>query len=535
MTMDSTFDGLRRRVKPAQATAFLSAIIAGYAVHLYALTNLIPNSDGLSRVFDPQQMTVSGRWFLHYASILNEFTQMPAVIGLLSLVFLGLTAAIVVDLLGIRSMVLGGITGAILVAFPSVGYTFLYMFTASAYALAILLAAVSVWLARKGRGAWLLAVVALALSMGIYQVYVTVAISLCLLALLREVLNPEATFRGTLMLGLKQVAYLAAGAAIYYIVLMIFLKVKDLELLSYLGMDAASSGYPIFRLPSLVLTAYRQVIAFFFAAGSVNGFANLWMVALDALAVALGIGCLIVWIKGNKGLAEPWRIVGGAALVILLPLGMNFGQILSPYSTPTPLMKYAYVALYLGVLMAVDLADGVKEKDQGNSKAVLMAAAGAWSVLLLLFCLNTNNLLYASADQAHRATESYATRLLTRIESCPGYEPGMEIAVVGAVPPSALESGVESYQRVSHYSVPRGTVLQLNKHIYYYFNLWLNTSVEEPDEATMIAISDSEEFQQMPLYPADGSIKVIDGRVVVRMQEKYKPKSDYEVAYEHRK
>ena len=63
---------------PATAwAAFLSCFLSGYLIHLFAFTNLIPNSDGLSRVFDPQQMTVSGRWFLHYASSLNSFTQMP--------------------------------------------------------------------------------------------------------------------------------------------------------------------------------------------------------------------------------------------------------------------------------------------------------------------------------------------------------------------------------------------------------------------------------------------------------------------------
>ena len=55
-----------------------------------------------------------------------------------------------------------------------------------------------------------------------------------------------------------------------------------------------------------------------------------------------------------------------------------------------------------------------------------------WAVLLLLFCVNTDNLLYTAAAQSHRATESYATRMLSRIESCPGYEKGMEIVVIGA-------------------------------------------------------------------------------------------------------
>ena len=533
MSIDARSSRLWQKIAPAQRAAFFCCLIAGYLVHLYAFTNLIPNSDGLSRVYDLQQMTVSGRWFLHYASALNDFTQMPAVIGLLSMVFLGIAAALVVDLLSIRSRVLGGLAGAVMAAFPCLGYTFLYLFTASAYCLAILLAVLSVWLARRGRTSWFLGVVALALSMGTYQAYVTFAISLSLLTVFRAVLDSESGFRGTLRLGLRLVAYLAAGALLYCIILFIFLQVKDLELLSYLGMDAASSGYPFAQLPGLLLQTYKKVVAFFFLPGSADGFASGFLVLLDLAALLLGLYSLVLIITRRGLCREKWRVIGGLILLALLPLGMNFMQVLSPYSAPTPLMKYAFVSVYLLVLMVLDAADILPEPL--GLRRFLLPAGAAWCALLLLFCLNTNNLLYTASDQSHRATESYATRLLTRIESCPGYQPGMEIAIVGAVPAGQLQSQVDSFRQVEHYSVPAGTVLTLNKHIYYYLSLWLNTPVEELDEEIMIAISDSPEFQAMPLYPEEGSVRILDGRVVVRMAEEYTPKSDYEIAYENRR
>ena len=499
MSIDALGRRLWQAVSPVRRAAFFSCLIAGYLCHLYAFTNLIPNSDGLSRVFDPQQMTVSGRWFLHYASALNDFTQMPAVIGLLSLLFLALAAALVTDVLGLRSRVLAGLAGAVMALFPCVGYTFLYLFTASAYCLAIFLAVLSVWLARRGDLGWPFGVMALALSMGTYQAYAAVAIALSLLAVFREVLEPRASFRKTLRLGLRLVTYLAAGAVLYYVILRIFLAVKGLELLSYLGMDAASAGYPFSRLPGLILDTYKQAIAFFFLPGSANGFASLPFAILNLLA--------------------------------LLPLGMNFIQVLSPWSAPTPLMKYSFVSVYLLVLLVLDRADSLGEL--GKPYALLPAAA-VWCALLL-FCLTTNNLLYTASAQAHRATESYATRLLTRIESCEGYEPGMEIALVGAVPAEQLVSDIPSYAQVDHYSVPLNSVLPLNKHLYYYLSDWLNFPVDELSEETMLAISDDPEFQAMPLYPAQGSVRVLDGRVVVRLAETYTPKSDYEIAYENRR
>ena len=78
--MDKQMCRLWRGIDPAAKAAFFSCFLVGYLAHLFAFANLIPNADGLSRVYDPQQMTVSGRWFLHYASALNDFTQMPAAI-----------------------------------------------------------------------------------------------------------------------------------------------------------------------------------------------------------------------------------------------------------------------------------------------------------------------------------------------------------------------------------------------------------------------------------------------------------------------
>ena len=370
----------------------------------------------------------------------------------------------------------------------------------------------------------------LALAMGIYQAYVTVAIGLALLAVLRETMEPSATFPKTLRLGLRFVALLAVGAVLYYAVLMVFLKVKGLELLSYLGMDAASSGYPIGQLPRLILSAYWQTAAFFFKPGSANAFATGWMAVLDLAALAVGAASFFARVGSKRLKGESWRLVGGLCMAALLPLGLNFMRVLSPYSDPTPLMKYSFVLVYGAVLMLADGAESARRLKRGWEYVPVV-----WAVLLLLFCVNTDNLLYTAAAQSHRATESYATRMLSRIESCPGYERGMEIVVIGAPDESQLRTRIPTFFQVDHYSVPLNTVTHLNKHLYYYFNDWLNVPVDEPAEETMIAVSDSKAFQAMPLYPADGSVQVVDGRVVVKVQEHYTPKSDFELAYENRR
>ena len=109
------------------------------------------------------------------------------------------------------------------------------------------------------------------------------------------------------------------------------------------------------------------------------------------------------------------------------------------------------------------------------------------------------------------------------------------LVIIGTFPRNVYYSGVEEFSPVEHYSCMSSTVLSLNKHVYYYLNDWLNVPWQEPPEETMIQVSSSEAFRAMPLYPSDGSIAIIDGRVVVKLAEVYVPKQPYEIAYENRK
>ena len=193
------------------------------------------------------------------------------------------------------------------------------------------------------------------------------------------------------------------------------------------------------------------------------------------------------------------------------------------------------IKLLLAVVLLADRALPAAGAGASVLRRRAAPCAALWLVLLLLFSLNTNNRLYTASAQAHRATLSYATRLASRIESCPGYTHGMPVYLIGSFPTDRVHNSVEGFAQVDHYSVPLDTVAPLNKHIYYYLNDWLNIPVAEPDEDTMIAVAASPEFQSMPLYPAQGSVQMVDGRVVVKLQEEYTPKSDFEIAYENRR
>lgn len=79
-------------------------------------------------------------------------------------------------------------------------------------------------------------------------------------------------------------------------------------------------------------------------------------------------------------------------------------------------MKYAFVLVYLAVVLLADRALPAAGAGAAVLRRRAAPCAALWLVLLLLFSLNTNNRLYTASAQAHRATLSYATRCLPHRE-----------------------------------------------------------------------------------------------------------------------
>jgi len=520
-----------KRLSIASKAAFFSCFIFGYLIHLYAFSNVIPNSDGLSRVFDLQQMTISGRWFLHYASIFNSWLQAPALIGFFSVLFMSISAGLIAHLFKIKNPIIAGFIGFLLIAFPSVAYTYLYMFTASAYFFGVLLAVLSVWITHQYKWGILPGILLLACSIGTYQSYFGVAITLSVVLVLLMALKPSTKAVETIWFGIRFLILLGMGMAFYFLILKIFLDVKQLQLLDYLGMRDTVSNYPLGDLPQIIQKTYSEFIDYFITPNKVNPYTTEYTALLNAGIISAGfLTIFILYIKG-KIFKSP--IKTGIVIILLaaIPLCLNITQLMNPMGTLTPIMRYTFVLVYIFILILIDqeILQPVKNiRWLQNVVLILLIATG-------INHFQIANVIYLASEQAHRTTQSMMTRLVDRVESLSGYQNGMQVVIIGSVPTNIYYTDIAAYKTVAHYSLPPSSVITKTKHMYYYLNDWLNVPWVEPDEQTLISVSSSELFKSMPLYPNDGSIQIVDNRVLVKLESEYKPKQQYEIDYENRR
>ena len=159
--------------------------------------------------YHDQDTIYSGRWFLKYAGALSSYFYLHYLNGFLSIVYISCTTVLVVRLLKIKHLCLGILMGALIGTYPSVACTFTYMYTADAYMLSMLLATIAVYCMVSGdwrKGA--LGSMALGFSMGIYQAYLSFALVLLCLWMLRLALLKIKT---TLKTVVSILGYLALG------------------------------------------------------------------------------------------------------------------------------------------------------------------------------------------------------------------------------------------------------------------------------------------------------------------------------------
>ena len=86
---------------------------------------------------------------------------------------------------------------------------------------------------------------------------------------------------------------------LYFIILKIFLAVKNLQLLSYLGMSSAAGSYPLAQLPRILARTYKGFAEYFFL-GTSTKYTTLASAILHTLLALFVIWLFFRLIRRNK-------------------------------------------------------------------------------------------------------------------------------------------------------------------------------------------------------------------------------------------
>lgn len=505
---------LNQRITARQKTAFCSCVLTGLLVHLPVMLSDIPNHDGLASMYFDQNMITSGRWFLTVACGFSSYFTVPWVIGLIGLLFLGLTALCLTELLEIRDLLTVCLVSGLLAAFPALASTFAYVFTLDGYMMAMLLAVTAVLLTKKYRLGFLPGALCLAFSMGIYQAYLPFAVLLCLYQLILLAVSGK-SLRESLLPAGKYLAMGALGAVLYYLILKVLLLIQGKELASYQGINAVGSGGILTALKSV----YRDFWAF--TIGGQVLYQNLFsLIALLALLAST------VFVTARLAAAGKWwKRIGFyavlAALAVLLPPATSCILMVSPGLTYHLLMRYQWVLYLICAAAFADRYFSWKEENCGRAD-LLFQWITALSLAVLLFCYGlTDNIAYSNLEKRYEKTYAYCLRLLDRIEQTPGYYQGIPVAMIGVVGDDSFP-GTDLTGRVTGNMIGLSgdSLLYTGDNYEAFFKYYLGATLNILDAKVMEEIYYSPEYEEMDSFPGANSVKVVNGILYIKTENK---------------
>lgn len=335
------FQDSRAKIKSTWKIAFFSALLLGILIHLPVMLSDIPNHDGLSSMYFDQNMITSGRWFLSVACGFSSYFTIPWIIGLIGLLWLGLAAVALTEVLELTDPLVITAVSGLLVSFPALASTFAYVFTLDGYMLALFLAILAVLFTKKYDKGWLAGAVCLAFSMGTYQAYLPFAILLCVYVILLFFMDTKGLKKKVVYV-LRYLGMGVAGAALYYVILQILLKLQGKVLDTYQGINSMEQGSGQGLLATLK-GMYLDFLAF-----TVHGNVlvnNIFSFAACAVLVLLTAYLLLRCMLQRKWWKNPLFFVIIILLAAGLPLLTNVILVISPNLTYHLLMRYQWYSI----------------------------------------------------------------------------------------------------------------------------------------------------------------------------------------------
>lgn len=516
---DSIFE-LNSFVKNKNTIAcFLSSIFWGILSYIYLFTNNLNIFDNIAMTpWGYGTGTSSGRWFLQeFGDFVGRIWgnyNVPLFIGLFSVLTLAVTSCIIIKIFDIKHkwncILIGGIT----VVFPAVASTMLFSFTVGYYSLAIFFAVLGIYLIDKYKIiGYLLGALLFSFSLGIYQGYYPLTASIFVIILIKMCINQKFTFKEVIVKGIKFLSALLLGYILYRLFLEYFLFTNNITLSSYEGIDEMGK-IDLTLLPEQIKNIYKTLIKMPFSNyHAING-TRIIRYSFLGIYIITFINFLLITKKNFKKKNLSLIVLLGI-LIIILPIAIDSIIILVPNGRIYTLMQMAFVCIFYLVIVSNDYNLEI------NSSSYLNKTLNFSMIIIILVSIVNyswqSNVNYKAVYYENRILENYYETMYTRIKSIDNYNQDMEIYFVGRVISDKTFKSRWSDLDFRY----GGNSSHLNTYSYsraQTISNYLGYSYKEIDTNNEIYIENKADIEEMDKYPNANSIKIIDGKIFVRLE-----------------
>lgn len=505
----------KEKCKREWKTAFLWAFIGFLIIHIYKFTNNLPNHDTLSSFYSPQDMTVSGRWFLQYVCGISSYFDLPWLNGILSAFYLGITALLVVELLDIRNPFVIALSALILVASPSTTETLFFGFTADGYFLGMLLSAFAALLSCKGNRLWHWAGagVCLCISCAIYQSYVTFAAVLCILYLVLRLINEEISIGASWRWIGKHVLTYGISLAAYYAIWKLILSVSGQAATDYQGISEVGKISLSMILGGFV-KSIRNILIYYLEWNVLEHPITVYGMLNIVFCIVLVSILVVVVVK-----AKLYRLPARLGMILLCLVASV--PVISIWSFVSGSIQYHAMMLH-GICLFYIFALILFDKWVDTKRSTLFGLF--LSVVVFNFAVMAN-ISYFYLEKCYEKTEYMGHRMMEQIDDLwYGEQEITGIAFIGSRDMAVTISDTPPGSRIHMLSASiEADFLYDHAHAYNWLQEKYGMDIPSASVAQREYLETHEKIQEMGTWPAKSSVSIIDGILVIKLAESTSP------------
>ena len=503
-------------VKRKLAT-ILSGVITGLIGHLFVITNILKNHDNMHFMNSNGIGLSSGRWFL---TLLDDAMRplfgnlnLQALNNIMCICLLSIAAYVIVLIFDMHDLVHCGAWSAVFVAFPTIGDTLIFAFTSHYYAFAILMTATGVYLTIKFRFGFLVGALLSACSLGIYQAYFPVMISLFMTLLICQSISENTTFISLLKRGFFYLGTLILSLIDYFVLLKICMFAYDIELTNYQGISSMGK-INIHELPRIMSSSYKSFLKIPYDDYCDMDITSNWIIkAMLLVMIIISLYTLFLIIRKRKEVFKQtrWLLL---VLLILYPFAISSIILMCYHAYIYTMMVFGVVMIYLMPLVIYEQGCLGVDKPLSPVKAKWFqkAIASGLMIITLVYYVQ-NNANYTLLYYANQQSYNYWNSVVTQIKNTDGFRSDMPWAMIGSVEDPLYQNPWNDY--VSLYGGLQAEQLNMYSRRDC-IQQFLGYKPVYSEGLDILRIKTSDYFKKMPCYPDYGSIRIEDNTVIVK-------------------
>lgn len=494
-------------------TIFIITFIWGFITHGYMFFNSNLTHDSFMESIANQsvsdwKMALGRIFYMPCLYLTRGIITQPWLIGIISLIIISIAAILILKIFKVKednnwiNILVPGILTTNITVIALCG-SFIHDMDVDMFAM--LMSVLSVYLWRNYKKGYLLGIIPLLLSLGIYQSYISVTITLIILLSVLDLLK-EKDYQKVIKNGLLSMLMIGIACIIYLFLLKIIPLIFNVYLISnnYNSVDTFTNMSLISLIKESVYT-YLSTIKNILLPSTIY---NKYIIVLIHLILIASTGYEVIskMIKNKTPIISKLLII---VLIGLLPLAMNICRVLTNGMSHT-LMVFAFWLSYLFVLLILN-----------DTKIKKLKYFNIFLIILILFGnIRLANTFYATKEMATEQTSNYLNRVAYSIESFEHYIPGETKVMFIGVPDMKLELNDSSDSMrllagaANDFALITGEASRYER----YFKRILHSNINAVDTKEYKNL-DIDYINSMPKYPNKNSIQYLDDVLIVKLGE----------------